>query len=221
MYRGESPYATPLHMVKKSDPGDPWRPCGDYRELNKRTVPDRYPMPNIADLTNDLHACTVFTKLDLVKAFHQIPMAKEDQLKTAITTPFGLFIYRRMPFGLRNASQTFQRLIDTALQDLPFAKAYIDDMLVASKSMKEHMQHLQLIFERLRQYGLRLKLKKCEFCKDKVTFVGSEISAQGLQPPPYKVEVIDRISKPITARELKRFLGITGFTTGSSSLSPI
>ncbi len=211
VYRGESAWATPLHMAPKDDPADPWRPCGDYRPLNKQTLPDRYPMPVIADLFYGLFGCVIFSKLDLVNAFHQIPVAKSDQPKTGVTTPFGLFLYRRMPFGLRNASQSFQRLIDIALQDLPFARAYMDDILIASKNETEHLRHLELVFERLAKFNLRLKLKKCQFCKTVVQFVGVEISKEGVKPVPGKVEAILKMTLPQNIRELKRFLGMTGF----------
>ena len=94
------------------NPNGEWRECGDYRALNYVTIPDRYPMPNLQDITSTLAGSTVFTKLDLVTAFNQIPVVKADQCKTAVTTPFGLFVHNRMPFGLRNTSQTFQRLMD-------------------------------------------------------------------------------------------------------------
>jgi hypothetical protein len=128
--RSTSAWASPLHMVRKADGS--WRPCGDYRRLNVQTTPDRYTCPNIADLTARLAGCRVFTKLDLKKGYHQVPVHQDDICKTAIITPFGLFEYVRMPFGLRNAGQTFQRLMDKVLQGLDFVFIYLDDVLIAS-----------------------------------------------------------------------------------------
>lgn len=132
--------ASPLHVVPKADGG--WRLVGDYRRLNDITVPDRYPVPHIQDFTDGLAGSCIFSKVDLVRGYNQIPMHPDDVGKTAVTTPFGLFEFLRMPFGLKNAAQTFQRLMDSVVGDLPFIFVYLDDILVASTSPEQHKAHL-------------------------------------------------------------------------------
>ena len=128
-----SPWSSPLHMVEKPSGG--WRACGDYRVLNAASEDDRYPMPHLQDFTIQLEGKSIFSKVDLVWAYNQVPMNSSDIAKTAIVTPFGLFEFKRMPFGLKNAAQTFQRLMDTVLRDCSFAYVYVDDILVASSSV--------------------------------------------------------------------------------------
>ena len=139
--RSKSPWASPLHMVLKANGG--WRPCGDYRRLNNATTPDRYPVPHIQDLTSRLDGAKFFSKIDLVRGYHQIPVHELDILKTAVITPFGLFEFLRMHFGLKNAGQSFQRLMNKVGQDLDFVFGFLDDFFVASSTRKEHLAHLR------------------------------------------------------------------------------
>jgi hypothetical protein len=196
-------------MVMKQDGS--WRPCGDYRWLNSVTVPDTYPIPSMLDFAARAAGCTHFSKIDLKKGYHQVPMNAADIPKTAITTPFGLFEFTRMTFGMRNAGNTFQRLIDRTLSGVENASPYLDDILVFSRSEEDHRRHLQGTLERLRAAGLTANAEKCEFNKSSIEFLGHTVSAAGIAPLPDRVAAIVAHPRPTNIKELQNFLGVINF----------
>ena len=207
--RGKGQWASPLHMVRKANGS--WRPCGDYRHLNSLTVHDSYPLPLIASFTDRLAGARVFSKIDLVRAYHQIPMAPADVEKTALSTPFGLWEFTRMPFGLRNSAQSFQRFMDSITADLDGIFVYLDDILVASQSPQAHLLALKKLFTRLNEHGLLINPDKCEWGRAALKFLGHDVSASGIQPLPERIGDLQRFPQPSSEKEMRRFLGMVNF----------
>lgn len=211
-----SPYNSPLWIVpKKSDNSgkQKWRIVIDYRKLNEVTISDKFPLPNIDSTLEKLGMAQYFTTLDLAKGFHQILVREEDRKKTAFSTPFGHFEYLRMPFGLKNAPATFQRLMNSVLVGLinKICIVYLDDILIFSTSLKEHLDSIKRVFKRLRETGLKIQVDKCNFLKRETEFLGHVLTPEGVKPNPNKIKVIQELKLPNTLKQIKSFLGVTGY----------
>jgi hypothetical protein len=192
-------------MVPKPDGS--WRPCGDYRHLNNVTTPDKYPFPNMHDLSTFLHGSKIFTKLDLSKGYYQVPMNEGDIPKMAIITPFGLYEFLFTPFGLKNAAQTFQCLFRT----IPFIFIYLDDILIFSPSCSQHLSHLHTALSILAENGLHINPARCVFAQEEVDFLGHHITPTGLTPLSSHVQPILSFQPPTDAKSLQRCLGMINF----------
>ena len=206
-----SPYGAPILFVPKKD--GRWRMCIDYRALNKQTVRDQFPLPRIDSLLERLGQAKVFTKLDLASGYHQIAMEETSIQKTAFRTNRGHFEFLVMPFGLTNAPATFQRLMNKVFAGNldKFIAVYLDDILIFSRNLDEHWQHLRWALEQLRKAKLFGRLHKCEFLKDQVDYLGFEVSPRGIQASPDKVRAIIEWPKPKSVHDVRSFLGLASY----------
>jgi cleavage and polyadenylation specificity factor subunit 1 len=204
-----SPWSSPLHMVKKADGS--WRPCGDFWWLNLVTELDVYPLPNMLDFATKAACCTVFSKIDLRKGCHQIPVNPVDVQKTPITIPFGLFEYKRMPFGLRNAGPSFQWHMDRAIRDCQAAFARVEDTVICSRNQEEHVVHVRQVLQALQDNGLVIHAEKCMWGVQELGYLGHKILAVGVLPLPSHVGTIQDFPRPTIIKELQAFLGMVNF----------
>ncbi|GBG78058.1 hypothetical protein CBR_g25995 [Chara braunii] len=207
----ESEFVAPVLFVSKK--GGKLPMCIDYRGLSRITQNNAYPLPRIDDLLNAAGGCKVFSKIDLKSGYHQIEVDPSDQHKTAFKTRDGLYEFIVMPFGLTNAPATFQCLIDNVLRHQlnRFVVVYLDDILIFTKSMEEHVKHLEEVLQVLKEIQLHLNLEKSEFGRDSVIYLGHRLSANGLEPDATKVEVIRKWPQPANVRELRSFLGLASY----------
>ena len=206
-----SPWMSPMVFVRKKT-GD-LRLCVDYRQVNKKTTKDAYPLPLPDEVQDRLAKSTVFSTLDLQSGYWQLPVSIKDREKTAFCPGpgMGLFQFCRMPFGLTGAPASFQRLMDKILRGLPFASTYIDDILVFSSDPITHKEHLNQVFACLQEAGLTLRGKKCHIGLNQVSYLGHVFSGQGMSPDPRKTQVIVNWPQPTSVAEVRQFIGLASY----------
>lgn len=212
----ESAWSSPIWIVpKKADASGKvkWRLVVDFRKLNEKTIDDKYPIPNINDVLDKLGRCQYFTTLDLASGFYQVEMSPADISKTAFNVENGHFEFLRMPMGLKNSPSTFQRVMDNVLKDLQntVCLVYLDDIIVFSTSLQEHMVNLEKVFERLRESNFKIQMDKSEFLKLETAYLGHVISKDGIKPNPDKISAIQKYPIPQTVKQIKQFLGLVGY----------
>ena len=211
----KSPWASPIILVRKRDGSH--RFCVDYRKVNAVTKADRFPLPRIEDLLDRLGKCQYFSTLDLASGFWQIRVHAQAQEKTAFVTPQGLYQFRVMPFGLTNAPAVFQRLMEQIVRGLnpehgpDFVVAYIDDLLVFSETLEDHLEHLRRVLSRLMEVGLKLKPSKCKLVCGEVEYLGHVITPSGLQPNSRLVSAVREFPTPQNIQDMRRFLGLASY----------
>lgn len=211
-----SPWNSPIWVVpKKSDSSGmkKWRIVVDYRKLNDITVGDSYPLPNISEILDQLGHSKYFSTIDLTSGFHQIKMSTEDAPKTAFSTHTGHYQFNRMPFGLKNAPATFQRLMNNVLSGIQNNRCfvYLDDIVIHADTLENHNKKLREVFQRLSEHNLKIQPNKCEFLRHEVMYLGHKITDQGVKPDPNKVKAISEYPILKSQKHVKTFLGLIGY----------
>jgi hypothetical protein len=211
-----SPWNFPILIVpKKIDASGKrkWGMCVDFRKLNDITVGDSFPLPNIQDILDKLGRAKYFSAIDCACGYWQVPLAEEDRIKTAFSMPTGHYEYLRMPFGLKSAPSTFQRLMNKVLMGLLGTRCfvYLDDVIIFGESFSEHNARLREVFDKLRQYNLKIEPDKCEFLKTELSYLGHVVTREGVKCDPEKVKAIKEFPIPKNFTDVKSFLGLAGY----------
>ena len=208
--RSRSPWAFPLVVVDKKDGSK--RIFIDFRSPNKILRPVSFPLPLIDDILTLLGGSKWFTTIDLKSGYYQVLLNEQSKEKTTFTCHKGLFQFNVMPFGISTAPSLFQELAKIVLQDCEdFATAYSDDIIIFSKNEKDHLRHIQEVFDRLRQHGLKMKMKKCTFFHEETNYLGFVINNKGVKPDPQKVEAFRTLPVPNTVKEVISFMGMCSY----------
>jgi len=206
-----SPWGAPVLLVKKKDGSS--RLCVDYRQLNKLTIKNKYSLPRIDDLMDQLHGAAVFSKIDLRSGYHQIRVKSDDVQKTAFRSRYGHYEYVVMPFGVTNAPALFMDYMNRIFRPFldKFVVVFIDDILIYSRTREDHARHLRTVLSILTEKQLYVKFSKCEFWMTTVQFLGHMISTQGISLDPSKVEAVLRWERPKSVTEIRSFVGLAGY----------
>jgi len=190
-----------------------WRLVIDYRKLNEKTVGDAYPLPDVTEILDQLRQSKYFSCIDMVMGYHKIEMAEEDRAKTTFSTKEDHWEYKRLPFGLKTAPATFQRMMNVVLSCLTGSRCFVflDDIVVYAKSLADDDVKIRHVFDRLRESNLKLKPEKCEFLREEVSYLGHVISENGVLLDKTKTKVIEEFPTPQTVKELESFLWLMSY----------
>lgn len=212
MIESDTPWVTPFVLVQKKDGG--LRPCLDFRKLNEITIPDHYPLPRMDVIMEKVGNCSYYTSLDLSSGYLQIRLSQNASRKCGVITEDRVYQMTHLPFGLKNATAAFSRAMAHVLSGLEESVlAYVDDILVFTKSpdFNEHLRALRKVFERFRQYCLKLSPKKCIFAAAQMNFLGHVLDSNGYKPSLSRIEIIKELPPPVNVREVKRVVGMASF----------
>ena len=206
-----SPFASQMVLVRKSN--GKLRICIDYRGLNKITIADAFPTPRIVEMIDTLKGAKYFSKIDLASGYHQIPLAEEDKHKTAFNTPFAHYEWNRVPMGLRTSAACFSRLLATIFRDDMFEQivSYFDDILVYTKTFDEHITKLDNVFTKLGNGGLKIRIEKCGFFQEQITYLGHLLNEEGVSVDPDKITRVQNWKIPKNLKDLKSFIGFASY----------